>query len=233
MSVQEIAALDQPAKYKKRKTVMDEYMNIIYKMLRDALPPENIFAYVIKSGYSGNLKTLENYIELFSENNFSRSYSVMWAWKKEYAEDVTIVKRKELLRYITTRNEKTKKNEAVEQNLECIEKKYPVVKELKTIYTEFYSALMGNDPNKIDDFIAVNKDSCCQGFVEGIKRDITPVKNAISLPVSSGFVEGNNNKFKLIKRILYGRAKLVNLFRKCYPTFRLHLPGFSLQKLIK
>ena len=51
------------------------------------------------------------------------------------------------------------------------------------------------------------------------KRDITPVKNAISLSVSSGFVEGNNNKFKVLKRIVYGRSGLVNLEKKCKLAF--------------
>lgn len=59
------------------------------------------------------------------------------------------------------------------------------------------------------------------------------VKNAISNSESSGFVEGNNNKFKLIKRILYGRANLVNLFKKCYVAFQVKRKDFSLQKLLK
>ena len=50
-------------------------------------------------------------------------------------------------------------------------------------------------------------------FCQSIKKDIAPVKNAISYNISSGFVEGNNNKFKLIKRIVYGKSKLVFEFR--------------------
>ena len=46
--------------------------------------------------------------------------------------------------------------------------------------------------------------------------------NTISFNESSGFVEGNNNKFKLIKRILYGRCNLVNLFKKCFSIFSLN-----------
>ncbi|WP_083461446.1 transposase [Cellulosilyticum ruminicola] len=73
-----------------------------------------------------------------------------------------------------------------------------------------------------------------KGFVEGIKKDIDPIKNAISHNLSSGLVEGNNNKFKLVKRILYGRSNLVNLFKlKCYVTFQLKSTNFSLQKLLK
>ena len=57
---------------------------------------------------------------------------------------------------------------------------------------------------EIDDNIE-NVKSGIQGFIKSIKKDITPIKAAISFNESSGFVEGNNNKFKLIKRILYGR----------------------------
>lgn len=60
------------------------------------------------------------------------------------------------------------------------------------------------------------RESRVKGFIGGVEKDIALIKNAISLPNSSGFVEGNNNKFKLIKRILYGRSNFVDLFRKCY-----------------
>ena len=73
---------------------------------------------------------------------------------------------------------------------------------------------------EVDDNIE-NVKSGIQGFIKSIKKDIAPVKAAISFNESSGFVEGNNNKFKLIKRILYGRCNLVNLFKKCFSIFSL------------
>ena len=91
----------------------------------------------------------------------------------------------------------------------------------------------GADPDKLDSFVSKYKESVINGFVEGIKKDITPVKNAISRDESSGFVEGNNNKFKVIKRILYGRADLAFLFKKCYVAFQVKLQNFSLQKLMQ
>lgn len=73
---------------------------------------------------------------------------------------------------------------------------------------------------------------CLASFCNGIKKDIAPVKNAISHPESSGFVEGNNNKFKLIKRIVYGRSGLVNLEKKCKLAFMPKTGKFSLQDLV-
>ena len=46
-------------------------------------------------------------------------------------------------------------------------------------------------------------------------------------------VDENNNKFKLIKRILYGRANLDNLFKKCYIAFQTKKLSFQLSKFIK
>lgn len=156
-----------------------------------------------------------------------------WYFKLEYPKDVTVVKRNDILKYITTKNEKIKKNETISEDMEILIERYPIIKELSDIYETFYSILMEDDPDKLDGFIEKYSDSPLKSFAEGIKKDITPVKNAISFDTSSGFVEGNNNKFKLIKRILYGRSNLVNLFRKCYIPFLMNNVDFKLSDLME
>jgi transposase len=51
-------------------------------------------------------------------------------------------------------------------------------------------------------------------FVTGIKRDKDAVVNGLTLPWSSGAVEGQVTKIKLLKRLGYGRAKLDLLRRR-------------------
>lgn len=51
-------------------------------------------------------------------------------------------------------------------------------------------------------------------FVEGVRRDLDAVKNAIILPESNGLAEGSVNKLKVIKRIMYGRCSFDTLRRK-------------------
>ncbi len=46
-----------------------------------------------------------------------------------------------------------------------------------------------------------------QGFVAGIERDKAAVVAGLTLPQNNGVVEGNVNKLKLIKRMMYGRAR--------------------------
>lgn len=88
------------------------------------------------------------------------------------------------------------------------------------------------DPDNLDLFIDIYNDLILS-FCNGIKKDIAPVKNAISYKINSGFVEGNNNKFKLIKRILYGKSKLVNLFKKCYLGFMSTLDTFDISLIVE
>jgi len=45
-------------------------------------------------------------------------------------------------------------------------------------------------------------------FASGLRSDYEAVKNSVISELSNGFVEGINNKIKLIKRMMYGRAKL-------------------------
>ena len=97
---------------------------------------------------------------------------------------------------------------------------------------EDHSLLMRKEESKLDEYLKEYEKSEIQAFCTGIKKDILPVKNAISFSISSGFVEGNNNKFKLIKRILYGRSKIVNLFRKCYLPFLMNNSVFQLMDLL-
>ncbi len=46
-----------------------------------------------------------------------------------------------------------------------------------------------------------------QHFAAGIQRDKAAVQAGLSLPYSTGPVEGHINRLKLIKRSMYGRAQ--------------------------
>jgi len=233
MPEEKIASLDFPTTYKKVRTVMDEYINIIYKMLYDEIEPVIIMKYIIRKGYTGNWGTLNCYVTLLAKNNFNLRFRQDWGYDYDYPDNLIIIKRNDLFKYIITKNPTTIKDDVIEQNFEIIKEKYAVVAVLKEVYDDFYETLMGKNPDKLDTFIAKHDESIFKCFVDGIVNDITPVKNAISYTESNGFVEGNNNKFKLIKRILYGRANLDYLFKKCYLAFQTQKDDFELSKFLE
>lgn len=52
-----------------------------------------------------------------------------------------------------------------------------------------------------------NKRSPLHSQSIGIRIDLAAVKNAITSPYSNGLLEGQVNRLKWIKRMMYGRAK--------------------------
>ncbi len=233
MTDEEMNNLDKPKWYKKRKSQIDDYINIIYKMLKDNCEYKTIYSYVIYKGYSGSSRCLDKYIYLINKNNFPKNKpKAKYYEKATYPKDVIVLKRHEILKYILTIDVKKKKNSDIEQNIDIIKNKYPIVDEVEKIFKNFHYILMGNKDDDLDVFLKIYENSTIAQFCEGIKKDITAVKNAISSNISSGFVEGNNNKFKLIKRIIYGKSKLVNLFRKCFVAFRANDKDFLISELL-
>lgn len=202
---------------------------MIYKMLLDGIQPEVIFSYCIKKGYTGNWIALDTRIRRLLKNKFGVKLKINWYTKWEYPKEVVIISRNAILKHITSKHQK---NKIIEEHISILEDKCPIIKEMRKIYHDFYETVMGSDCEALDIFISEYKESRLKTLIEGIEKDIAPIKNAISFPQSSGFVEGNDNKFKLIKRILYGRSKIVNLFRKCYLPFLMNNSDFQLMDLL-
>ena len=235
MSELEINSLDSPNNYKKRESSMNDWLNIIFKMMVDSRSNETIYFYIQRQpDFHESKQKLETYIYLIGKNNFperapfNAKYLIEWV----FSQDVIVLKRAEILKYLLTCNPKVKKDEKVGMYIDMVKEKYPVAGRVESIFKEFHSTIMGDDPDKLEEFLKNYKDSEVKSFCNGIKKDIAPVKNAISYSVSSGFVEGNNNKFKLIKRIVYGRSGLVNLTKKCKLAFLHKNEDFSLGTLI-
>jgi transposase len=57
-------------------------------------------------------------------------------------------------------------------------------------------------------------------FVRTLKQDLSAVESAVREPWSTGPVEGQLNRLKMVKRRMYGRAG-IELLRACYPSLRL------------
>jgi transposase len=85
-----------------------------------------------------------------------------------------------------------------------------------TYVAAFAKILTGRDGERLNDWMsAVEADDLphLHRFVRGLRRDYDAVRNGLTLPHSSGAVEGNVNRIKMIKRQMYGRANF-DLLRK-------------------
>lgn len=75
---------------------------------------------------------------------------------------------------------------------------------------QFVQMLRTRAGNKLDDWLErarVSQIRAFQSFVVGVERDKAAVVTGLTLPQNNGLVEGKVNKLKLIKRMMYGRAK--------------------------
>jgi transposase len=82
--------------------------------------------------------------------------------------------------------------------------------------TEFAKILTGRHGDRLDAWIAAaeaDDQPDLHSFTTGLKQDHAAVLNGLTLPHSSGAVEGNVNRIKMIKRQMYGRASF-DLLRK-------------------
>lgn len=235
MSDEAIKSLSRPTNYRKRDSQMNDWLNVIYKMMRDGHSNEAIYFYIKRQpNYQLNDNSLSKYIYLSGKNNFPerKPFNRKHLMESVLPPGVIRFKRADILKYLLTCNPKVKKNEELGKYIDVIKETYPVAAWTETVFREFHGIVMGNEADKVDEFIENYGESKIKSFCNGIERDITPVKNAISHSESSGFVEGNNNKFKLIKRIVYGRSGLVNLAKKCKLAFLPKNEDFSLLDLL-
>ena len=85
---------------------------------------------------------------------------------------------------------------------------YPIIGRVYDAVAGFKQTLFGKKESELDKWLeetdSLEIDELCS-FINGIKRDIAAVKNAITLNYNNGLAEGSVNKLKVVKRIMYGR----------------------------
>ncbi|GAA2986619.1 MULTISPECIES: transposase [Streptomyces] len=81
---------------------------------------------------------------------------------------------------------------------------------------KFATMMTGLHGDRLEDWIAdAEQDTLAPlaSFARNLRRDLDAVRNGLTLPYSSGAVEGNVNRLKMLKRQMFGRANL-DLLRK-------------------
>jgi transposase len=101
-------------------------------------------------------------------------------------------------------------------SLTSVRAQCPHLDALASHVTEFAKILTGRRGEELDAWIArasAGDQPDLGSFTTGLKRDYQAVLNGLTLPYSSGKVEGNVNRIKMLKRQMYGRARF-DLLRK-------------------
>ena len=89
-----------------------------------------------------------------------------------------------------------------------IEAAVPVLAATRHLLERFQVMVRTRDPSGLDAWLDDASSSALVSFARGLRDDRPAVKAAMSLPWSNGQTEGQITKLKLVKRQMYGRAKL-------------------------
>jgi transposase len=84
----------------------------------------------------------------------------------------------------------------------------PEIREAGGAARAFAALVKARDAAALDPWLAAAAGGPLAGFAEGLRRDLAAVRAALALPWSTGPVEGQVNRLKLLKRQMYGRAGL-------------------------
>jgi transposase len=89
----------------------------------------------------------------------------------------------------------------------------------------FAIMMTGRHGDRLEDWITtVESDTLTPlaAFAHNLRRDLDAVTHGLTLPYSSGPVEGNINRLKMLKRQMFGRAGLDLLRKRVLPAHRPH-----------
>jgi len=84
----------------------------------------------------------------------------------------------------------------------------PSLNTVRGLARRFAAMVRARDADALDPWLVEAAESELNSFAQGLKQDEAAVRAALTLSWSSGAVEGNVTRLKLIKCQGYGRAKL-------------------------
>ena len=135
-----------------------------------------------------------------------------WATRRRRAEKATdkrlqkVLPARTISRLMTTARDHLSKADTV--TIAAIEARVPPLVEARTLIERFQVMVRNKLVTDIDPWIATASRSLIASFARGIIKDKAAVCAAITEPWSNGQTEGQITKLKLVKRQMYGRAKI-------------------------
>lgn len=135
-----------------------------------------------------------------------------WATRRRRAEKATdqqlqkVPSARTIARLMTIARDHLSKADTV--TIAAIEANVPTLVEARTLIDRFHVMIRKKIEVELDPWIADASPSLIASFATGINKDKASVRAAIIEPWSNGQTEGQITKLKLVKRQMYGRAKL-------------------------
>ena len=111
----------------------------------------------------------------------------------------------------------TKRTDTETQQLTALRAQQAEVAEAMDLAQDFATLVRQRQPTQLDPWLQRATTSAVEAvrrFATGLSEDYEAVKAGVTLPWSSGPVEGHINRLKMLKRQMFGRARLDLLSRR-------------------
>jgi len=133
-----------------------------------------------------------------------------WATRRRRGESAEGLHRvpsaRTITRLMTTGRDTLSRSETI--TIAAIEQSVPSLVEARAVIAEFHTMIRQKAATSLEPWLERAQSSSVASFASGIRKDLHAVRAAIASPWSNGQTEGQITKLKLVKRQMYGRAKL-------------------------
>jgi transposase len=179
-----------------RPSILDEHKPYLHQRWNEGCTNViQLHAELKERGYKGSYGTIRDYVLPFREAGAAPP-AVPGPPKA-----------RDLARWITADPDNLDSDE--KEKLARARERCPHLDALAGHVTEFAKILTGLHGDRLDDWMAAveaDDQPDLHSFARGIKHDYDAVLNGLTMTWSSGVVEGNVNRLKMLKRQTYGRA---------------------------
>ena len=182
-----------------RSSKLDQYYKVIKDMLAQRKTRKEIYHYLTSIGYTGVYSMVSAYcIKHFKNNKKTAESSVSSEGCDHF------ISRKSVFNHVWS-------DQSLDQgDKDYIFNEHPELINLKEIVIDFQKAMETKEEPRMKqwiDKIIQSGFSALQSLGNGMKQDLEAVLNSIRFNENNGFLEGNVNRLKAIKRSMFGRAK--------------------------
>ena len=195
---------DLTARTEQRAHLVDPYTAHLHRRWNEGeRNAASLFREIKELGYKGGELAVQRHLRRYREG---RGHAPVAGPKPPTVREVTS--------WIMTHPDRLPEDNAL--TLRRIRDRDRDIDELTTHVRTFAIMMTGLHGERLNEWISTVERSTLPtlaSFARNLRRDLDAVRNGLSLPYSSGPVEGNINRLKMLKRQMYGRAGL-ELLRK-------------------
>ncbi|MGG1576167.1 transposase, partial [Fictibacillus sp. NRS-1165] len=191
-------------KRKKKSDRLEPYRQEVEERVKQGTTTRNLYEYLSSIGYEGTYSALRSRVE-----NLRRNFKINGEYTKDYK-----ISRKTIAHYVWKREENLGSKE--QERLKACFLLHPELIEIHSIIQRYRQAIKEQNYSLLLVWLKerlTNRKNVFYSYAVRLRSDLQAIKQSFLLPYSNGVLEGQVNRLKTIKRMMYGRAGVL-LLRK-------------------